>query len=634
MPPSTPRSERTVLLDDLTVDVGPALPVEPPPSGAAPVAPAPGTPASGEPTGEDDATTSTSSPQDAEEQSPAEQSAAEQSPAEESAEAPAATSRRERRRAKREHRRSERAERRQAGGDAPMPGATQVVEAATAEQAISQVHQQLGAHAQILDAKLVRRGGFAGFFAREVVQLHVAPGEPASGSATAPADAGGAAAPSAGVDLADTGNVRRHWITGSDGSDALHGAASSNGRAPTGEPDTRSPVDRLLASDDLFDADAGDFATFLRRHLGDQADDAAAAGPAGPANGAVNGAANGSTNGSSNGAVNGAANGSANGSANGAVNGAANGSANGAANGSTTGSTNGSSTAAPAGDQQGPRTWAEYLQTRQGSVGAPVSWPQIDAEGCEVLRALPADPVSDGTPPTDTVKSAAAVVDAENEPTTTGPASAPDLREDTGDRPVDVQEHPADRAASGAQRRSGSVRRTPATAPREAGSAPCLDEGGVSWAAVGLVRLGLPRTFVDTVEVDEPYDDLAWTAALTGALGELCGPLPDRPSVMVGPLAPTVAEGAQVPAASSALWLRSLRAQRWVHLVVGGDGWRDWLDEEPLAVSWARPEDLPEAIRCAAELGLQLGFGPLGGTVRRAHPFDVALALRELVDER
>ena len=626
MPPSLPRSERTVLLDDLTVDVGPALHATNPLTGAAPdtdaaaeaadaaaveaaeaaeadatsddarsgdapsTDPGPGDVASGV-AGEGDAASSTSSPQVAAQPTP--------------------TSRRQRRRVQREQRRAEPVRRREDGNDPPIPGATQVVEAATAEHAISQVHQQLGANARILEAKLVRRGGFGGFFAREFVQLHVAPGESGSASEVAdPDDSGGSATSIDGVDLADTDQVRRHWITEWGGTDLFTGAAPSNGHAAADGPDTRSPVDRLLASGELIDdpdADSGDFAAFLRRHLGEPTDDAAAA-------------PNGAANGTANGAVNGTATGAVNGTANGAVNGTA--------------------PAQPPADPQGPRTWAEYLKTRPGPVGAPVAWPQIDAEGCEVIRPSPADeqpalvPEPPAVPVPEPIGSVAGSVDAAAE--SCAPAAAPDadLREDAGDRPVDVHEHGPDQATSGTPESGGSPDSDEGAALSESVAAPCFQDGAVRWSAVGLLRLGLPRTFVDTVKVHDPDDDLAWTAALTAALRNLCGPLPDHPSVMVGSLASTVAEEARVPTANSPLWLRSLRSQRWVHLVVGGDGWRDWLEEEPLAVSWARSEDLPEAIRCAAELGLRLGFGPMGGTVRRAHPMDVALAVRELVDGR
>ena len=50
-----------------------------------------------------------------------------------------------------------------------------VVEAATAEQAIAEVHDRLGADAQILQAEKVLRGGLWGFFPKQVVQLTARP---------------------------------------------------------------------------------------------------------------------------------------------------------------------------------------------------------------------------------------------------------------------------------------------------------------------------------------------------------------------------------------------------------------------------------------------------------------------------
>ncbi|MFP4150149.1 MAG: hypothetical protein ACLFV0_11755, partial [Nitriliruptoraceae bacterium] len=118
------------------------------------------------------------------------------------------------------------------------------------------------------------------------------------------------------------------------------------------------------------------------------------------------------------------------------------------------------------------------------------------------------------------------------------------------------------------------------------------------------------------------------------ALAPLCRPLPAGPSVLLGADAPAVAEVAGAPSARSRTWLKALGTARWRHLVLGGDRWRDDLAEEPLAVSWTRTADLPDALRCATELGLVLGYGPVAGRLVRAQPLDVALAVRELVDDR
>ncbi len=55
-----------------------------------------------------------------------------------------------------------------------VEGGVLVVEAPSAEEALATVTERLGADARIVSAERVRRGGIAGFFAREVVQLRAA----------------------------------------------------------------------------------------------------------------------------------------------------------------------------------------------------------------------------------------------------------------------------------------------------------------------------------------------------------------------------------------------------------------------------------------------------------------------------
>jgi hypothetical protein len=179
-------------------------------------------------------------------------------------------------------------------------------------------------------------------------------------------------------------------------------------------------------------------------------------------------------------------------------------------------------------------------------------------------------------------------------------------------------------------------------------------DGGPRWSVTTLVRLGLPPELVRSIRVDERSDDVAWTAGLAAALRPLCRPLPAGRSMLVGPRARGLAKARNIPVTSigqpirtrgdsaaavgagkaGQTWLAKVSKGRWLHLVVGGQGWRTLLHADPLAVSWAGPEDLPEAIRTAGELGLVLGHGPLDGRVRRARPLDVALAVRDLVPGR
>ncbi len=151
------------------------------------------------------------------------------------------------------------------------------------------------------------------------------------------------------------------------------------------------------------------------------------------------------------------------------------------------------------------------------------------------------------------------------------------------------------------------------------------------WSSTVLLRLGVPAAFVHSLKVPEPFDDTAWTGAVAAALRPLCRPLPTGPAVLAGPRAGELAGATGVPVARSERFRTAMRAQRWVHLVVGGPRWRDALADDPLAVSFTRVSDLPAALACATDLGLVLGYGPVDGGVRRVGPVDAAVALRSLV---
>jgi hypothetical protein len=350
----------------------------------------------------------------------------------------------------------------------PVDGATLVAEAATAEAALAEVHDQLGPDARILDARRVHRGGIGGFFAKETVQLHAAPGLP-----TTPSSPPAASMPS----------------------------------SPPASSSLSMPIDRLLV--DVEEApDTVDFATFLKAQL-----------------------------------------------------------------------------------------------------RGPTSTPQ------------PASEPTPQPPPTPI-----------SEPRGADRAEAAD----------------ADRLAVRHEHELVGERAVAAAGPRP------TEEEGPRWSVGTLIRMGLPPELVRAIVVEEPVDDVTWTAGLAAALRPLCRPLPSGRSMLLGPRARVLASARNLPVVSvdrpvgqrnevaavlraghrSADWLDRVRRGRWLHLVVGGAGWRPLLHEDPLAVSWATPADLPDAVRTASELGLVLGYGPLGGAVRRARPLDVALALRDQVPGR
>lgn len=174
------------------------------------------------------------------------------------------------------------------------------------------------------------------------------------------------------------------------------------------------------------------------------------------------------------------------------------------------------------------------------------------------------------------------------------------------------------------------------------------------WSLANLQRLGLPMVVLDAVRSLDPRDEAAWVAGIARAVGTLTRPLPSGPAVLAGPRAAklaaamgieTVAVGSKAPAGrafavvtrggeQARSWLAYSRGRRWLHVVVGGEGWRPLLFDEPLAVSWMGEDNLCEAIRLCAELGLVLGYGLQAGEARRATPLEVALAIRDLLPQR
>ncbi len=454
----------------------------------------------------------------------------------------------------------------------PVAGASAVVEAATAEAAIAEVHGRFGAGATIVEARRVLRGGIGGFFAKEHVQLHVA----ADDAATAPngaASTGQAAtgAPATTVSPPPSQGDAHDDVTAR--AVALVAELSGTIGQPTAPA---TPVDRLLGDDEAGHAAAGrrdgeaghaaaaasrvddavDFGTFLRSQLAHRSGEKAPGevdrtwprdvgqGPTVPAE------------------------------------------------------------AAPAPDGAVP---ADVVADNAPSEVAPMRWPG-SRQPWSVYGGI-----------------------AEPAPTVTAPAAAP-----------------AGVAPKGAPAAATRAAPTPcaSSTPRTAGQGPDASNGaavdaagetttgdGPAWSTTRLLHLGLPASLVHDLEVTDPDDDLSWVAALTDALRPICRPLPSGPAVLVGPDAPTLAEVVDLPVARSRTWLDALGANRWRHLVIGGRTWRAELTDEPLAVSWVRTEDLPDALRCATELGLVLGYGPQGGQLRRARPLDIALAVRELVEQ-
>jgi hypothetical protein len=151
-----------------------------------------------------------------------------------------------------------------------------------------------------------------------------------------------------------------------------------------------------------------------------------------------------------------------------------------------------------------------------------------------------------------------------------------------------------------------------------------------------------------------PHDDASWSYALARALTPLCRPLPAGPSLIIGPRAGTLAGRLSVPVvddhdpavgeldrcatslADPASWpswlLETPRGRRWLHVVVGGRGWRSLLGAEPLAVSWSGEDNLGQALCTAHELGMVLGWGVhRSRTLITPSPSELSMAVRSLL---
>jgi hypothetical protein len=183
---------------------------------------------------------------------------------------------------------------------------------------------------------------------------------------------------------------------------------------------------------------------------------------------------------------------------------------------------------------------------------------------------------------------------------------------------------------------------------------PRRDLGPVAWELDALVRIGLPFALIEHVAKLRPQDDLDWIRAISGWASPYCRGLPEGPFLLAGPRAPELAgalglphvrcpelptAGGSVglafdPACADLAWLAQAQADRWVHAVVGGEGWEAVRDWTPKAVSWIGAEAVSEALHLCMREGLPLGYGTVAQRVVRVEPLEVALAVRELVGRR
>lgn len=183
------------------------------------------------------------------------------------------------------------------------------------------------------------------------------------------------------------------------------------------------------------------------------------------------------------------------------------------------------------------------------------------------------------------------------------------------------------------------------------GRARVPEPGTPQWSVRNLCRLGLPPLLSpgDAARL-APDDDLGWTHAVAASLRPLCGPLPDGPTIIVGPAAERLAGALDLPVLwpgqptppesfvapisgrhADREWLASIRARRHLHLVVGGPGWRALLFDEPAVLSHT-DASLCDVVSMAVQLGISFGYTcHASGELTRTNPIDLAVAIRRLL---
>jgi hypothetical protein len=266
-------------------------------------------------------------------------------------------------------------------------------------------------------------------------------------------------------------------------------------------------------------------------------------------------------------------------------------------------------------------------------------------------------PAQDATEPVrppaaeDAADDARAAGPAVAEPVAPPPAQDPPVRSWTGLRTADAAS-PA--AARFPWAQHPPVPATPApnggpAAPRAGARVPLA--GTPQWSVRNLCRLGLPPLVPgDEAARLAPDDDLGWTHAVAASLQPLCGPLPDGPTIVVGPAAerlagvldlavhwpgqPTPPESFIAPISGRSAertWLASVRERRPLHLVVGGPAWRALLFDDPVVLSHT-DATLCDAVSLAFQLGITFGYTCHSwGETTRTNPIDLAVAIRRLL---
>ena len=179
--------------------------------------------------------------------------------------------------------------------------------------------------------------------------------------------------------------------------------------------------------------------------------------------------------------------------------------------------------------------------------------------------------------------------------------------------------------------------------------------GQPMWNVAAATALGLPSRFLDALDKLEEGDEWSWMSTLVEFSEPLCSDAEDRPALIVSSGATYLAEalglaiyrlGSLPPYGGSVYcavqdteadfdWIRRIRGDRDLHLLLNGTD-TDWIAfDKPTAISYTSSRGALEALKLADATGAVIAFGTNSqGLPIRATSIDLALAIRPLFRTR
>ncbi len=179
--------------------------------------------------------------------------------------------------------------------------------------------------------------------------------------------------------------------------------------------------------------------------------------------------------------------------------------------------------------------------------------------------------------------------------------------------------------------------------------------GHPMWSIAGATALGLPARFLEAFDGLRDGDEAAWISTMVKLVSPMCTGAPDRPTMLIAsemnaiPDAiglPVHRPGSLPPYGGSIFctvddsevhfeWLRRVRGDRDLHVMLNGKD-TDWLVyDTPGAVSYTNARGALEALKLAESTGAAIAFGTNAeGAPIRVTALELTLAIRSLFRTR